>query len=263
MFTKEHLKKQLAELGLCQNDTVTVHTSMKAIGEVEGGADTVIDAFCEYLCEGLFLVPTHTWANVGRSQPVYDVRSTPACIGALPRAAAMRRDGYRSLHPTHYLWGHGKGAEDYLRGEEAFCTPCDPRSAYGRLAEMGAKILLIGVGNDKNTFIHGVEEMADLPNRLSPEPVELTVIDHNGNSVPVLMHRHFCTEATDVSRYFVNFEPALVACGAQTLGKLGNAQVRVVDAKKCRDVILGILSRADRDLCTSYLEIPREYYLKP
>ena len=261
MFTKEHRKKQLAELGLCQNDTVTVHTSMKAIGEVEGGADTVIDAFCETLCEGLFLVPTHTWANVGRSQPVYDVRSTPACIGALPRTAATRRDGYRSLHPTHSLWGHGKGAEEYLRGEEAFCTPCAPTSAYGRLAEVGAKILLIGVGNDKNTFIHAVEEMADVPNRLSSEPLSLTVIDHNGNAIPVSMHRHFCTETNDVSRYFVNFEPALVACGAQTLGKLGNAQVRVVDAKKCRDVILEILSQAERDLCISYLEIPKEYYL--
>jgi len=262
MLTKEALKKQLGELGLRPDDTVTIHTSMKAIGKVEGGADTVIDAFCEYLSEGLFLVPTHTWACVGLSQPVYDVRSTPACIGALPRTAALRKDGYRSLHPTHSLWGHGKGAEEYLRGEEALCTPCAPTSAYGRLAEAGAKILLIGVGNDKNTFIHAVEEMADLPNRLSPEPLALTVIDHNGNAIPVSMHRHFCTETNDVSRYFVNFEPALTDCGAQTLGKLGNAEVRVVDAKKCRDVILGVLSRANRDLCTSYLEIPKEFYLK-
>ena len=54
-------------MGLCSTDTVTIHTSMKAIGEVEGGADTVIDAFCESLDEGLFLVPTHTWSYVRRS----------------------------------------------------------------------------------------------------------------------------------------------------------------------------------------------------
>lgn len=261
MFTKEFLKQQLRDMGLCPTDTVTIHTSMKAIGEVEGGADTVIDAFCEYLDEGLFLVPTHTWSYVRRSQPIYDVRSTPACIGALPRVAANREDGYRSLHPTHSLWGHGKDAEGYLQGEERLLTPCAPHSAYGRLADVGAKILLIGVGNDKNTFIHAVEEMGDVPNRLSEDPLELTVIDREGKEISVPMRRHFCTESSDVSRQFVNFEPALIACGAQTLGKLGNAEVRIVDARKCREVILRILSRADHDLCISFEEIPEEYYL--
>ena len=250
----------MKEMGLCPNDTVTVHTSLRAVGPVEGGADTVIDAFCEYLSEGLFLVPTHTWASVGRSNPVYDVRTTPACIGALPRTAAFRKDGYRSLHPTHSLWGHGKNAQEYLRVEELCLTPCPPGSAYGRLAEVGAKILLIGVGNDKNTFIHAVEEMADIPNRFTPEPLDLTVIDHGGASHAVTMHKHSCTETPDVSRYFVNFEEALIACGAQTVGRLGDAEVRIVDAARCRDVILRILSRADRDLCTSYLEIPKEFY---
>jgi aminoglycoside 3-N-acetyltransferase len=117
------------------------------------------------------------------------------------------------------------------------------------------------VGNDKNTFIHAVEEMADLPNRLSPEPRSLTVIDHDGQKIPVSMHKHFCTESRDVSRQFVNFEPALIACGAQSFGRLGNAEVRVVDAKKCRDVILRIFSHAECDLCVKYMNIPKEYYL--
>ena len=45
MFTKEQLKEQIRQMGIQPNDTVLIHTSMKAIGEVEGGADTVIDAF--------------------------------------------------------------------------------------------------------------------------------------------------------------------------------------------------------------------------
>lgn len=59
-YTKEDLKRQLAEMGIKPNDTVIIHTSFKAVGEVDGGPHAFIDAFCEYLSEGLFLVPTQT-----------------------------------------------------------------------------------------------------------------------------------------------------------------------------------------------------------
>lgn len=60
MYTKEELKLQLQRMNIQKDDTILIHTSMKAIGPVENGADGVIDAFCEYLEDGLFLVPTHT-----------------------------------------------------------------------------------------------------------------------------------------------------------------------------------------------------------
>ena len=88
MFTKEDLTAQIRQMGILPTDTVLIHTSMRAVGQVENGAHGVIDAFRDYLTEGLFLVPTHTWANVTRENPVYDVRSTVPCIGALPTAAA-------------------------------------------------------------------------------------------------------------------------------------------------------------------------------
>ena len=64
MYTKEELKQQLHQMGISEKDTVLIHTSMKAIGTVEGGPECVIDTFCEYLTEGLLLVPTHTWDDV-------------------------------------------------------------------------------------------------------------------------------------------------------------------------------------------------------
>ena len=103
MFTKEDLKLQLREMGIQPADTVLIHTSLKAVGEVEGGADVFIDAFCEYLSEGLLVVPTHTWASVYDEKPEYDVRTTVPCIGVVPKIAAFRKDGIRSLHPTHCL----------------------------------------------------------------------------------------------------------------------------------------------------------------
>ena len=260
MFCRNDLKEQIREMGIHPSDTVLIHTSMRAIGEVENGAHGVIDAFCDYLSDGLFLVPTHTWMSVNPNQPVFDVRSSVPCIGALPVAAAFRQDGIRSLHPTHSIWARGKGAEEFVKGEENAATPAPPGFAWARLADRNAKILLIGVGNDKNTFIHAVDEMVDLPDRLSPNPFPVTILDHNGVSHQHMYAGHFCSKTDDVSRQFVNFEKPFVALGAQKFGKLGNAQVRIVDAGMCRDILLKIYSRADRDLCTGYMDIPEEYY---
>ena len=49
MYTKQDLIQCLKDMGLKSTDAIMVHSSMKAIGEVEGGADTVVDAFMEYL----------------------------------------------------------------------------------------------------------------------------------------------------------------------------------------------------------------------
>ena len=45
MFTKEQLIEQIREMGVNSTDTVVIHTSMRAIGEVDGGADTMTTLF--------------------------------------------------------------------------------------------------------------------------------------------------------------------------------------------------------------------------
>ena len=256
MFTKENLKNQLARMGIRPTDNVLIHTSFKAVGQVEGGPEAFIDAFCEYLTDGLFLVPTHTWSNVTRNQPVYDVKTTVPCIGLIPRTAAFRPDGVRSLHPTHSVWVHGKGAEAFIAGEELAESPAPVGFCWNRLAEIGTKILLIGVTNTNNTFIHAVDEIADLPDRLAPEPWEVTVIDGNGNRITHPFRNHGRTGSDN----FCNFEEPLVGLGAQTFGTLGDAQVRVVDAVKCRDVILSIYAKTDEHLCLVRRPIPEELW---
>ena len=261
MFTEKELMAQIQTLGIQSNDTVLIHTSLRAIGSVENGADGVINAFCNYLTDGLFLVPTHTWASVNPDNPVFDVSASVPCIGTLPAVAAFRKDGIRSLHPTHSIWAHGKNAAEFIAGEEKAETPAPPGFAWARLADVNAKILLIGVGNDKNTFIHAIDEIADIPDRLSPEPFTVTIIDRNRTEYQHTYAGHYCSRSDDVSRQFVNFEKPLVELGALQYGKLGNAVVRIVDAKKCRDIILRIYSRTTEDLCIRMMELSQELYL--
>ena len=260
MYTKEQLQEQIQAMGIQPTDTVLIHTSMRAIGPVAEGADGVIDAFCEYLSDGLFLVPTHTWASVNPNAPIYDVKVSEPCIGALPCVAAFRTDGVRSLHPTHSVWAHGRDAEAFVRGEENATTPCPPGFLWDRLADANAKILLLGVKLDKNTFIHAIDELADLPDRLSAQPYALTVRDAQGRETTHPFRGHACSRTDDVSRQFVNFEIPLRDGGAMHYGTFGNAQVRIVDARACRDIIMTIYSRATEDLCVEFREIPPHLY---
>ena len=62
MFTKHDIFAQLKDLGVPQNKPVTIHSSLKKIGEVEERGEGLLDALIEYVTAegGLLCVPTHT-----------------------------------------------------------------------------------------------------------------------------------------------------------------------------------------------------------
>lgn len=132
-YTSSDLLQDLAAMGLTGQETILVHSSMRSIGAVEGGADTVLDALTTFFADGLLLLPTHTWKTVRADAPVFDVRRSPCCVGILPELFRQRPGVVRSLHPTHSLAGCGKNAADYLAGEELCntpCTLCDARKIF-------------------------------------------------------------------------------------------------------------------------------------
>lgn len=260
MFTKEELKKQMSIMGLQATDTVVIHSSMRAIGEVEDGPNGLIDAFCEYLCDGLFVVPTHTWDDVTPDNPYYDVRTSVPNIGVIPRTAAFRKDGIRSLHPTHSVWAHGADAAEYVRDEENALSPTPMGFCWDKLADRHAKILLIGVGNEKNTFIHSIEERLALPDRISDEPYDITIVDGKGRSYTHPFYQQYCSKTEDISWFFGMFEKPMVEMGVQTFGQLGNAAVRIVDAMGCRNLLSKIYQRAEEDIFAQQIELPEYLY---
>lgn len=264
LITKHDISVFLEEAGIKPDDTVTIHCSLRAIRKIENGADGLIDAFCEYLHDGLFIVPTHTWNKVWRESPYYDVRSTVPDIGTLAEVAAFRKDGVRSLHPTHSVAAFGKGAAEFVRGEEKCASPAPLGSCISRLYEAKGKVLLVGVGHERNTYLHSVDERLGIPDRLNPNPFEITIVDYDGKTVKSPpFHTHF-TAASDrcVSEFYPNYKEAFEYSGAVTYSRLGNALVYVCDCRKMTDTCSSIWEKADRDLCISVEPIPREWYEK-
>lgn len=56
-YTKEDLKSCLLKMGLTGKEAIMVHSSMKSIGQVDGGADTVVDTRKIFeVCQTLFSI---------------------------------------------------------------------------------------------------------------------------------------------------------------------------------------------------------------
>lgn len=265
MVTKNDVFTLLESFGIRPDDVVTVHSSLREVGPIEGGADGLIDAMTQYLCDGLLLIPTHTWANVNAANPHFDVRSTEPCIGTLSRVAAFRKDGVRSLHPTHSLAAFGKNALEYVQGEEKSTTPAPVGGALSRLYELNGKVLLIGVGHERNTYLHAVDDRINMPNRIAENGYSVTITDWDGRTHQLPdFHPHYTKglkNGSGLSEYFRNYKHPLDVNGAVQYGWLGNAYVYACDCRRMTDTVLRILGRADHDVCIGIQEIPEEWYL--
>lgn len=258
-FQKQDLIGQLQEMGLQGTDTVLIHSSMKAIGEVEGGADTVLDAWMEYFAEGLLLLPTHTWAQMNAEHNVFDPKQEESCVGILTNLFWKRPGVVRSLHPTHSMAAYGKRASRYIEGEENCNTPCTPGGCYDRLRREKGKILLVGVGHERNTFIHSVEEVLNVPNRLTDKPVIFYVVMPDGSRKQVFMRRHYNAMQPHISQDFVKLEQAFFDTGVAGRVRFGNADCILCDADGVFRVTRHVLAPDPECLVTSPVIPPERW----
>ena len=136
MVTKESLLHDIADMGINPKGSLLIHSSLKSVGPVEGGADALLDAWSEYMRGGLLIFPTHTWRQIGKETLTFDSRILPSCVGILPEIFRRRPGVIRSLHPTHSVAALGKDAEDYTAGEELRTTPCPREGCWGKLLDL-------------------------------------------------------------------------------------------------------------------------------
>jgi aminoglycoside 3-N-acetyltransferase len=222
---KPAIARGLRKLGLKAGDIVMVHSSLSSLGHVEGGALTVIEALLEVLAPtGTLLVPTFG------GPPPFDAANTPSGLGAITEAFRKMPGVVRSLHPTHAVSAIGARAEEMLRDHIASPTAAGRETPYGRLIELGGKILFIGVDNDRSTTIHTLEEYVEAP-YLSDR--EATYLDENGQEQTKKL-RLFPGPHRD----FIGLGPLFRCEGVEATERIGNAVCRLIDARRMHDVVL-------------------------
>lgn len=264
IHTKETLMEDFRNMGLTGKETIMIHSSMKSIGEVEGGGETVIDAWMEFFKEGLLLAPTHTWDQMSETYNVFDREKEPGCVGILPNLLRKRAGVVRSLHPTHSIAAYSADtakAEKYIAGEENACTPCPPGGAWDRLRQEKAKILLLGVTHIRNTYIHSIEEVYDVPQRFTEKTTAFYIKMPDGSLKKVDMYRHFNSIAEGrgevISDNFDKMKEIYFRTGAAKAVRFGDAECILCDAEKLFQVTGKVLEQ-NKDAFIALEEIPYE-----
>lgn len=228
MLDRDRIAVGLRELGLKRGDRVLVHSSMAALGPIDGGVDAVIDALLEVVGdEGLVATPTFG------CDPPFDRRSSATPLGALPDRLWKRKDAVRSLHPTHSVAAIGAGAADLLRDHEKAPTAYGVGTPYHTLAMQGGKILLLGVDQDRNTTLHTAEALAEAPYL---DEVEAAYIDDSGQQVTIRVQA-----MAGPHRDFLGLDRLFRERGIVRIGKIGAAVCRLIEGRDMIETALNAM----------------------
>ena len=242
--TQERICESLRALGLPSGAIVFVHSSMSSIGYVEGGAETLVDAFLQVLGPaGTLSVPTFTFSHSGSADPVFDPARDPSEMGRLTEETRTRPGAQRSCHLLHSVAALGAQAKEIAASHGPSAWAED--GPFWKLYELDAFILLLGVPYLRCTFFHLLEQLVQVPYRQWRE-VEAQIRDPDGSqrSLPTLTYG---PKPGFAGNDFNRLGAMLEDRGHVMAGSVGNAVARLFRARDAFEVGLAQY-RIDPDL---------------
>ena len=164
--TRAELVRNLAGLGIARGDTLFVHSSLKSLGYVDGGAASVVSALQDAVGpEGTLLVPTYflpagtVKATCEMEGYVFDLNRHGTNMGRLPETFLANAATHRSVHPTHSVSAWGRHAQYLTEAHHLAPSIFGPGSPWERFVGLEkAKVLGLGVSMGPITFYHVLED---------------------------------------------------------------------------------------------------------
>lgn len=176
--TQELIEEGIRGSGIDSGDWIFLHSSLKSLGRVEGGAVTVINAFRSVLGqEGLLITPSLSFTACNPEKnpglKAWNKRTTPSRVGRISDTLWRMPEAARSDHPTHSVAAAGKEAEEYVSGHSCELPVFSLKSPYKKHVQRNAKLVFLGVHLGTNTTLHAFEEWIKLPYlQTAQSPVE-------------------------------------------------------------------------------------------
>jgi aminoglycoside 3-N-acetyltransferase len=157
------MARDLRSAGIKAGDNLAVHSSLRSLGYVEGGAEAVIRTLQEVLSpDGTLMMPTFTFSLAIWNMPPFERDRSPSRVGKITEVFRTARGTLRSEHPTHSAAASGPLAEEIVSGHLE-CTPLGRGCPFDKLRLRGGRILMLGTRQDTNSSLHLCEVLADLP----------------------------------------------------------------------------------------------------
>ena len=170
MLTKEMLVEALRGFEIEKDSILLVHSSLKGLGQIEGGAETVIAALEETVSEGTLVLPTFASKNWETVMEDWHM-DRPSDTGYITEVFRKQEGSIRSDNPTHSVAARGKHAEALTQGnlkegprpgpygDYAFSHGSPFQRMYDSRENYGVKCYLMfwGVTTSPMTFKHLIE----------------------------------------------------------------------------------------------------------
>jgi aminoglycoside 3-N-acetyltransferase len=275
MHSVEELENDFRALGIRPGDTIMLHASVRAVGEVAGGPDGIHLAVKSALTsEGTLMMyascPRY-YDEVGRGNltPEQEQDICEKLPAFNPATARSARDngilveflrtypGSRvNYHVARFVfWGK---QTDYLTSRQPWNFAFGVDSPLERFLMLNGKIVLLGSDHDAVTFLHYVEHVGDIPGKRVAQ-YQVPVME-NGRRVWRPMEE-FDTSGDGLhshwpDRFFAKIVDGLLDKTSNKGSRVGNTTAYLLDAHELLDFALPLMKTvaADRSVGESLKE---------
>ena len=255
--TQESIAADLRKLGLVADDTVIVHSSLSSLGFVNGGGPAVVQALIDVITDsGTIVMPTHSsdysdpagweappvpqnWVEPMREGlPPFDPTTTPtAYMGQIVEVFRGWPGTVRSRHPTTSFAAWGQDSA-FVTAGHTYEEDAGNGSPVARVYDLDGKVLLLGVGYNRNTSFH----LAEYRTSETPRCKRLLPVSEQGRSV----WREFDDVDEMGNEWLLELGEAFESARDVTVGIVGSAEARLFSQRQAVDFAIGWLEEKHR-----------------
>jgi len=260
MHSREQLANDLRTLGIEAGDTMMLHASVRAVGEVAGGPDQIHLALKDVLtAQGTLIMyascpryydevgsgnlTKEKEAEILEKLPAFDPLTARSARdnGALVELFRTYPGSRVNRHVARFVvWGK---RADSLISEQPWNYAFGLRSALDRFLGLDGKILLLGSDHDAVTFLHYVEHVAEIPNKRIRR-FQVPVLDDGRRAWRSM--EEFDTSGDGAlanwpDRFFAKIVDAYLAATGNQGGRVGNALSYILRARGLLDFALPLM----------------------
>jgi aminoglycoside 3-N-acetyltransferase len=265
MFSREDLADDFRALGVAPGDTVMLHASVRAVGDVAGGPDQIHLALKDALTSSgtllMYAGCPRYYDEVGRGNltpeqerhvldklPPFDP-DTARCArdhGVLVEFLRTFPGSHVNRHVTRFVvWGR---QAEYLISRQPWDYALGEGSALERFLELDGRILLLGADHDTVTFLHYAEHIVEIPDkRIARYQVP---VDEGGRRVWRGQEEVDSSEGAHANwpdRFFAKITNAYLAREENAGGVVGDARSYLFAARGLLDFALPLMRAVAAD----------------